>query len=304
MSGARRSASALQAHCAPAASPLPEPEHAAAPSTPICSKTIRKPLGLPARSPADAHFSISRSFRVVAFDTSHEALVHSGQSNQIPHLIGPAGVADCFRCNSGAPCRGWIPALCKEFVIPAQAGIQPWAGAGARTILNGSSPRLFPASGVAQSLRRPVSTARGGDGFPSPRERRMEAAHPHRHTREESYARVSVRGNDGGGGFGSIGEAMAWHSERSDSMPSSRTTRSPRVAPMFHRGVSRGARRSQEPRTPVSWRHAVAGRAHRLECYGRHAGPAIRRSPRYSPGYRRVGGDACVEYQNPGPAGA
>ena len=29
----------------------------------------------------------------------------------IPHLIGPAGVTDCFRCHRGAPHRGWIPAF-------------------------------------------------------------------------------------------------------------------------------------------------------------------------------------------------
>ena len=28
------------------------------------------------------------------------------QGPRIPHLIGPGGVTDCFRCHSGAPCRG------------------------------------------------------------------------------------------------------------------------------------------------------------------------------------------------------
>ena len=38
---------------------------------------------------------------------------HSRQrrlSTWIPHVTGPGGVTDCFRCHSDAPCRGWIPA--------------------------------------------------------------------------------------------------------------------------------------------------------------------------------------------------
>ena len=70
------------------------------------------------------------------------------QGPWIPHLIGPAGMADCSRCHSGTPSRGWIPAfgdLCTT-VVPAQAGIQ---GGGER------------------------------DGFPSSRERREDASPSH-----------------------------------------------------------------------------------------------------------------------------
>ena len=33
------------------------------------------------------------------------------RASWIPHLIGPGDVTDCFRCHSGAPCWGWIPAF-------------------------------------------------------------------------------------------------------------------------------------------------------------------------------------------------
>ena len=49
----------------------------------------------------------------------------------------------------------------------------------------------LPQRELRKGLRTRESTARGGDGFPSPRERRAEAAHPHRHSREGSYAKVS-----------------------------------------------------------------------------------------------------------------
>ena len=100
-------------------------------------------------------------------------------------LTGPAGVTDCLRCHSGAPCRGWIPAQgdLRTTVIPAQAGIQ----------LGGSPPgilaisaTLSPTGGVTQrspfagltevgdlgrsravGLRHAAMVLSGADGFVS-----------------------------------------------------------------------------------------------------------------------------------------
>ena len=44
-------------------------------------------------------------------NSTNVLLVQPGELAWIPHLIGPAGVTDCFRCHGGAPCRGWIPAF-------------------------------------------------------------------------------------------------------------------------------------------------------------------------------------------------
>ena len=64
------------------------------------------------------------------------------QFPQLPHLIGPGGVTDCFRSHSGAPCRGWIPACAGRTVVQrspfaGRAVVQrpPCAG---RTVVQGS----------------------------------------------------------------------------------------------------------------------------------------------------------------------
>ena len=92
-------------------------------------------------------------------------------------LTGKAGVTDCLRCHGGAPCRGWIPAFGGTTVRPShnrhsRAGGNPAWG--------------FPARN-ASHLRHAVS---------------------HR----GSHAKVSVRGTDGGGGFGP--ESGCWSSTR------------------------------------------------------------------------------------------
>ena len=48
----------------------------------------------------------------------HRPRFRSNNHSWIPHLIGPAGVTDCFGCDGGAPFRGWIPPFGDLCVIP------------------------------------------------------------------------------------------------------------------------------------------------------------------------------------------
>ena len=48
----------------------------------------------------------------------HGPRFRSNNHSWIPHLIGPAGVTDCFGCDGGAPFRGWIPPFGDLCVTP------------------------------------------------------------------------------------------------------------------------------------------------------------------------------------------
>ena len=48
----------------------------------------------------------------------HRPRFRSNNHSWIPHLIGPAGVTDCFGCDGGAPFRGWIPPFGDLCVTP------------------------------------------------------------------------------------------------------------------------------------------------------------------------------------------
>ena len=100
-----------------------------------------------------------------------------GPLPRIPHLIGPGGVTDCFRCHSGAPCRGWIPAFGDLCVTPV-------AGDSVAEMPSREPPTLD-------------SRLRGNDGYAKVRVRGNDGF-----SGNDGCSKVSVRGNDGGGGFG------------------------------------------------------------------------------------------------------